>query len=185
MQESINPILNKVAQGRKRLARMTVLMSLASIPCAVFKKVVESTTNIDKDRQEEVWGGLGVLSQEDEHAVSYEEKGSAMVLLDQFTGAALNNGYISVDSETASLMAQVEPFNTTESLQSQRENKTGWHLESGDILALFLSNEQILWLENTGMKGQSIHSDFGAKYLLSKRDDLAYLDTFQEKPHLK
>lgn len=180
MKESINPIANSVANGRRRMARQMVLTAVASIPAMVFSKVIKETEH--GDRQAGVWGGLGVMSEEDEHAFDYVDKGFAMVLLDQFTGAALNKGLISVDGAEASFMAQIEPFIEDVDLFKQPENTAGWTPESGDIFCLLLSADFALWVENVGQQGQSIMGDFGVKYLLNKRDDLAYLATFENRP---
>lgn len=180
MKESINPIANSVANGRRRMARQMVLTAVASIPAFVFSKVIKDTEQ--GDRASDVWGGLGVMSEEDEHAFDYEKKGFAMVLLDQFTGAALNKGLISVDGADASFMAQIEPFNDDVDLHKQLENTAGWVPESGDIFCLMISEDFALWVENVGQQGQTLVSDFGVKYLLNKRDDLSYLAVFEKRP---
>lgn len=180
MKESINPIANSVLNGRRRMARQMVLTSTASIPAIVFSKVLIDT---DKgNRQDDVWSGLGVMTEEDEHAFDYEQKGLAMVLLDQFTGAAINKGLISVDGADASFMAQIEPFVEDVELFKQYENTANWTPESGDIFCLMLSSDFAVWVENVGSQGQTIVGDFGVKYLLNKRDDLAYLATFEQRP---
>lgn len=180
MKGSINKIANSVANGRRRLARQMVLTSVASIPALVFAKVVKEVEN--GNRQEDTWGGLGVMSEEDEHAFDYVDKGCAMVLLDQFTGSALNKGLISVDGAESSFMAQIEPFVEDMDLFKQYEDTAGWNPESGDALCLLLSEDFVLWVENVGQQGQTIMGDFGVKYLLNKRDDLAYLNLFDKIP---
>ena len=180
MKESINPIANRVAEGRRRLARQMGLTTVSSIPAMVFSKIIKETEH--GDRQNDVWGGLGVMSEEDEQAFDYEEKGFAMVLLDQFIGGALNKGLIAVDGAEASFLAQIEPFLDGEDLFKQKENLTGWTPESGDIFCLMVSEDFAVWVENVGQQGQTIMSDFGVKYLLNKRDDLAYLTTFEKRP---
>lgn len=181
MQESINPIASKVLDGRKRMIRRMVLTTASSIPALVYAKVILPTAD-GKDRLESSWGGLGVMSEEDEHDFDYEEKGFAMVLLDGFTGAALNKGLIGVDSAEASFMANIEPFKNEENVFSQHENLTGWYPQSGDVMCLLLSEDYALWVENVGQQGQTIVGDFGTKYLLNKRDDLAYLGLFENRP---
>ena len=52
------------------------------------------------------------------------------------------------------------------------------------MLCLLISKDYVVWVENVGQQGQSIHADFGVKYLLNKRDDLAYLAAFQERPKI-
>lgn len=181
MKGSINPIANSVVDGRKRLARQMVLTTISAIPAIVFsKRIIQSE---DGDRMD-AWGGLGVMSEEDEQAFDYDEKGFAMVLLDQFTGAALNKGLIAVDGADASFMAQIEPFDNETDLFKQYTNTTGWTPESGDVFCLMLSDDFSLWLENVGQQGQTIMGDFGVKYLLNKRDDLAYLGLFDKRPNV-
>jgi hypothetical protein len=177
---SINPIANSVLNGRRRMARQMVLTSIASIPALVFSKVLKDTALGDRHTQS--WGGLGLMSEEDEHAFDYEEKGCAMVLLDQFTGAALNKGLISVDSAEASFMAQIEPFIDDMDLFKQYTDETGWTPASGDVMCLMISEDFVLWLENVGQQGQTLVGDFGVKYLLNKRDDLSYLTLFDKRP---
>lgn len=181
MKGSINPIASRVVDGRKRMARQMVLTAIASIPAIVFSKRLIASE--EGDRQDS-WGGLGVMSEEDEQAFDYQEKGFAMVLLDQFTGAALNKGLISVDGADASFMAQIEPFDNDQNLFKQYENTTGWTPESGDVFCLLISENFAVWVENVGQQGQTIMGDFGVKYLLNKRDDLAYLDIFNKRPEL-
>lgn len=181
MKGSINPIANHVVDGRKRLARQMVLTTTAAIPAIVFsKRIIDSE---DGDRMD-AWAGLGVMSEEDEQAFDYDEKGFAMVLLDHFTGAALHKGLIAVDGADASFMAQIEPFDNEQDLFKQYTNTTGWYPESGDVLCLLISDEYALWVENVGQQGQTIIGDFGVKYLLNKRDDLAYLGLFDKRPEL-
>jgi len=181
---NINPIANRVAAGRKQLARKVVLNGLASIPAVVFYKTIDQVPGETADREELVWGGLGVLTDEDEQAIDYKEKGFAIVMLDQFTGTALNKGLIGVDSADAAFFAQIEPFDPDIELGQQLQNSTGWYPESGDVLCLLISKDYVVWVENVGQQGQSIHADFGVKYLLNKRDDLAYLAAFQERPKI-
>lgn len=182
MKGSINPIANKVLNGRRRMARQMVLTTVSSIPALVFSKKILDTN--EGNRLDDSWGGLGVMSEEDEQAFDYEEKGYAMVLLDQFVGAAINKGLIAVDGAEASFMAQIEFFDNNEDLFKQYENTTGLTPESGDVFCLLLSEDFALWVENVGQQGQSIVGDFGAKYLLNKRDDLAYLGLFGKRPDL-
>ena len=179
MKGSINPIANRVLDGRKRLARQMVLTTVSSIPALVYSKRLIDTE--EGDRQD-TWGGLGVMSEEDEQAFDYDEKGFAMVLLDQFTGAAINKGLIAVDGAEASFLAQIEPFDNEKDLFKQYENTTGWTPESGDVYCLLLREDFALWVENVGQQGQTLVGDFGTKYLLNKRDDLAYLGLFNKRP---
>lgn len=181
MQENINPIANRVLDGRKRMVRRMVLTTVSAIPALVYAKVVLPTSE-GADRTQEAWGGLGVMAEDDEHAIDYVEKGFAMILLDSFTGAALHKGLIAVDSADASFMASIEPFNPDKDIFKQLENETGWYPESGDVMCLLLSDQYALWLENVGQQGQTLVGDFGTKYLLNKRDDLAYLELFKKRP---
>lgn len=179
MKESINGIANLVLDGRRRMARIAVLTTVSAIPAIVFKKIlIQGQDDPDSD----AWGGLGVMSEEDEHAFDYKEKGFAMVLLDQFTGSALNKGLIAVDHGEPSFMAQIEPFNPELDLFKQYEDKTGWYPESGDAMCLLIRDDFALWVENVGQQGQTLVSDFGVKYLLNKRDDLSYLSAFETRP---
>lgn len=181
MQESINPIASKVLDGRKRMIRRMVLTTTAAIPALVYAKVIAPMPD-GADRTQASWGGLGVMAEDDEHDFDYVEKGFAMVLLDNFTGAALNKGLIGVDSAEASFMASIEPFKHDEDVFKQLENLTGWHPESGDVMCLLISENYALWVENVGQQGQTLVGDFGTKYLLNKRDDLAYLGLFEKRP---
>lgn len=180
MRESINPIANKVLDGRRRMARQMVLTTTSSIPAIVFQKKILDTAK--GNRLDDSWGGLGVMSEEDEQAFDYEDKGYAMVLLDQFVGASLSKSLLAVDGAESSFMGQIEPFDNEQDLFRQYENKTGWTPESGDVMCLLLSKDFALWVENVGQQGQTLVGDFGVKYLLNKRDDLAYLGLFNDRP---
>lgn len=181
MNGSINGIANLVLDGRRKMARITVLTTVSAIPAIVFRKVLLQGQN---DDDSDAWGGIGVMSDEDEHAFDYEQKGFAMVLLDQFTGAALNKGLIAVDYAEPSFMVQIEPFNPDIDLFKQYVDQTGWHPESGDAMCLLIRDDFALWVENVGQQGQTLVSDFAVKYLLNKRDDLSYLSTFDQRPEL-
>ncbi|MCK4108902.1 hypothetical protein [Acinetobacter radioresistens] len=181
MQESINPITSKVLNGRKRMIRRMVLTTTTAIPALVYAKVILNKIT-EGDGASAPWGGLGVMAEDDEHDFDYVEKGFAMVLLDQFTGAALNKGLMAVDSADPSFMANIEPFNHDEDIFKQYENTTGWYPQSGDVMCLLISSDYALWVENVGQQGQTLVADFGTKYLLNKRDDLAYLKLFEKRP---
>ncbi|WP_337081530.1 hypothetical protein [Acinetobacter pittii] len=180
MKGSINSIAQQVLDGRRRMARQMVLTTTSSIPALVYgKKVIDTDQG---KRLDDSWGGLGVMGEDDEQAVDYEEKGYAMVLLDSFTGAALNRGLIAVDGAEPSFLAYVEPFDNDLDLFKQYVNPVDWTLKSGDIMCLLLSEEFALWVENVGAQGQTLVGDFGVKYLLNKRDDLAYIGLFDKRP---
>lgn len=173
----INPIANRVADGRKRAARAAVLNSIASIPCMVFEKAIEPITD-GIARKTESWGGLGVLSESDEHAVSYSEKGFAMVLLDRFMGGSISNSGINNEYGDDTALAQIEPFDADLQGLARLQQIPDWRIENGDILALLINENLFLWYEMVSPSGQTMMANFGEKYMLNKRDDLAYMEPF-------
>ncbi|NUF43105.1 hypothetical protein [Acinetobacter pittii] len=180
MKASISSLAKQVLDGRRKVIRQMVLTTTSSIPALVYgKKVLETA---EGHRLDNSWGGLGVMGEDDEQAVDYEAKGCAMVLLDNFTGAALNKRSAAVDSAAPSFSAYVEPFNSELDLFKQLLNPVDWTFKSGDIMCLLLNEDSVLWVENVGSQGQTMVGDFGVKYLLNKRDDLAYLKLFDHLP---
>lgn len=174
----INPIANRVADGRKRAARTAVINGISSIPCFVLEKVIEPI-NDGIARHEESWGGLGVLSESDDHAFSYSEKGYAMLLFDRFTGSLISNSGINNEYAEETVLAQIEPFDPDLQGTARISQVPDWRIENGDILALLISDNFYLWYEMVSPSGQTMMANFGEKYTLNKRDDLAYIEPFK------
>jgi hypothetical protein len=173
-----NPILNRVADGRRLASRSIVMTQISSIPCVVWRKKVNPITD-GVEREDESWGGLGVLSESDEHAIEYEQLGLACLLLDRFTGGSVNSSRTLVDSGEESIIAQIEPYIDGLTGRELLVQLPEWVPKSGDMFGFLIGDDALIWLELVSIMGQSFMSDFGTKYLLNKRDNPISIEPFK------
>lgn len=169
----------RVADGRRFAARSIVITNLSSIECYVYRRNIVPI-NANEARQETIYAGAVVLSSQEEHATEYEDLGYAKLLFDHFSGGSLHNDMDDINSGDPIFYAQIEPFDLAY-IESQRDmirNVPDWQPKKGDIFALLISEDTIKWLECVGSQGQSIHSDYGNKYVLNLRDPLDHLEPF-------
>lgn len=172
--------LNQVANGRRLAARKIVMTTLASIPCQVWRKVIESADIVDPNPEASdlTWDAVR-LSDNDEPEYRYDVQGYAYLLLDKFTGANVLENYSMVDGADTVILAQVEPydFDLDDELE-QIQQIPDWQPKQGDLFALLLDPKLILWLELVDITGQTFMADFGKKYIFNKRDDLTHIEPF-------
>lgn len=175
-----NPILNRVAEGRRLAIRSIVMTHIANIPCVVWRKKVNPITD-GVDREDESWGGLGVLSEGDEHAIEYEQIGLARILLDRFPGGTVNSSATLVDSSDESIIASIEPY--IEGVEGRQlfMQLPDWEPKTGDMFGFLISDEALIWLELVSIMGQSFMTDFGTKYMLNKRDNPISIEPFKSE----
>lgn len=178
---SFSPILQKVADGRRMAARSIVLSHLGSIPCQVWRKKIIAASVSHADRHEEVFQGIAVLSDSDDHAFEFEQIGYAKLLLDGFTGTIISNNRSMVDNDSESYIGQIEPYEPDIEAYQRVISLPNWQVKSGDLFALLLSEYVILWLEVVSPLGQTLIADFGTKYILNKRDELAYIEPMKSE----
>lgn len=175
-----NPILNRVADGRRLATRSIVMTHIANITCVVWRKKVNPIT-AGVEREDESWGGLGVLSESDEHAIEYEQLGLACILLDRFPGGTVNSSATIVDSSEESIIAQIEPYIDGLTGREQLIQLPDWEPKSGDMFGFLISEEALIWLELVSIMGQTFMTDFGTKYLLNKRDNPISIEPFKSE----
>lgn len=169
---SVNPIVGRVANGRRLGARITVMGAMAAIPAQIWRRkdvpdqpVTQTTTGL-------TWESVQMSEQED-YNYAYAVVGRAMVLFDAtVAGNVFENGSL-IDVGTSATLAQIEPFD--EQYTSQRDralNIPDLQLMVNDVVALLFHEDFILWYEIVTTTGQSLVADVGQKYVLNKRDDI-------------
>lgn len=174
----MNPTLNRVADGRRLAARMVVMNTIATIPCYAFRKRVVQNAPATATSTGISWNMIA-LSEQDEPDYEYDELGHACLLLDHFTGGNVLENNSMVDGEDVAILAQIEPYdNDYESKRDQIINVPEWLPKEGDLFALLLDENLVVWLEVVTITGQGMMTDFGKKYVLNKRDDLAHKEPF-------
>lgn len=177
---TFSPILEQVANGRRMAARSIVLSHLGAIPCQVWRKRIVPASAI-QNRHDEVYGGIAVLSDSDDHAFEFDPIGYAKLLLDGFAGTIISSNRSMVDTDGESYIGQIEPYDPELELHLRVLTIPDWQVKNGDLFALLLSEHVILWLEVVSPLGQSIIADFGAKYILNKRDELTYIEPMKSE----
>lgn len=178
---TISPVVNQVANGRRLAARQLVMNTPATIPCQVWRKRLLVNDPATSTATGLSWSGVA-LSEQDDPEYEYDELGYACMLLDRFTGAAVLRNNSMVDGADVAIMAQIEPYD--ESIENGRQRVMQipeWLPKKGDLFALLIQPELILWLELVDIMGASLVSDFGKKYMLNKRDDLTSLEPFKSE----
>lgn len=185
MLKPINPIANRVAEGRRFASRSIVLTNLSRIECVVFRReVIPAEEN--QAREDTIWEGGLVLSDADEHATEYKKQGYAMLLMDKFSGGSIHSDGDDINSGEAIFYAQIEPFHYEdyESNSQMLRNTPEWKPKKGDIFAMVIAEGLIKWIEVMGVSGQSLHAQHGERYVLNIRDSLMHLEPFINQEQL-
>lgn len=179
MLKPINSVANRVAEGRRFASRSVVITNLSSIECLVFRRSVVPAVE-GESREDTIWEGGMMLSEQEEHATEYQEQGYAMLLLDKFSGGSIHSSGDDINSGEAMFYAQIEPFHYAdyESKANMLRNTPDWKPEKGDILAMVVNADLIKWVEVVGVTGQSLHAQHGERYVLNIRDNLMHLEPF-------
>lgn len=176
---TISPVVNQVASGRRLVARQLVMNGLGTIPCQVWRKRVVPNDPATLTATGLSWDSIS-LSEQDEPDYEYDELGYAYMLLDRFTGAAMHDNNSMVNGADTMIMAQIEPYDDAVTDKRQQIIQLPeWLPKIGDLFALLIQPELILWLELVDITGQSMVADFGKKYILNKRDDLFEKEPFK------
>lgn len=176
---NVSPIAAQVANGRRLAARSIVMNSIAKIPCQVWRKRVIQNDPATPTGTGISWNTVA-LSDADEPEIEYDELGYANLLLDRFTGANVYESNSGIDGGDAVVMAQIEPFdNTLDKPIDQLRQIPAWTPQKGDLFALLITADLVIWMELMEISGQSLVSDFGKKYLLNKRDELTHMEPFK------
>lgn len=180
MLKPINPISNRVAEGRKHASRAVVVSSLSSVSAFVFRREI-SPVKDGEGRYDTIYEGGLVLSDIDDHAVEYKEQGHAIVLFDHITGGSIHSDGDDTNIGEEVFYAQIEPIHFSDygKRAQMLKNVPDWKPIKGDIFALVVSQDIIKWVEVLGISGQSLHSHYGERYVLNVRDRLMHLDPFK------
>lgn len=169
---SVNPIISRIANGRRLGARITVIGALAAIPAQVWRRQVVPDQPVTQTTTGLTWESVQ-MSELDDYNYNYELVGRAMVLFDAtVAGNVFENGSL-IDTGDAAAIAQIEPYD--EQYTSQRDralNEPDLQLKIGDVIALLFHEDFLLWYEIVTTTGQSLVADVGQKYVLNKRDDI-------------
>lgn len=181
MLSPINPIVNRVTEGKRRAARAKVLTDLATLECMVFQKIIDQPN--DTDQRSDLYGDVEMLGSSDEQAFSYEEKGYAKLLLVKFVGGAIFKDESNIDGFEQSFYAQIEPIVPDLARREQLIQVPNWSMQSNDVLAVIFSAETIVYFEVVGIEGQALADDYGTKYRLNKRDDFNFIEPFTDYPY--
>lgn len=173
----INPIANLITQGRHIGARQIVLSSLSSLDCVVFTKVMDDIgISEQSERDTFIYGDeIEKLSDGDEQAFSYQPKGVAKLLLERYAGGVIHKDWSRADGSENSFYGQIEPYELGVDTKDGILNPPSWKIASNDLLAITFRGDVVMYFEVVGIEGQAFGGNYGVKYLLNKRDDLAYL----------
>lgn len=181
MLSPVNPIVNRVTEGKRRAARAIVLTSPSALDCMIFEKQIDQP-NTD-DQRNEIYGDVEILGSSDEQAFSYVEKGFAKYLPEKFTGGAITKDWSSIDGFEQSFYGQIEPIIPDLERRQQLIQMPTWQIKSNDVLAVIITADKIIYLEVVAQDGQSLTDDFGTKFRLNKRDDFNFIEPFTEYPY--
>lgn len=181
MLRPVNPIVNRVTEGKRRAARALVLSSPSALHCMVFQKQIDQPN--DDQQRHEMYGDVEILGSSDEQAFSYVEKGFAKYLPEKFTGGAISKDWASIDGFEQSFYGQIEPIFPDLERRQELIELPQWEIKSNDVLAVIITAEKIIYLEVVSPEGQSFVEDFGTKYRLNKRDDFNFIKPFTEYPY--
>lgn len=173
----INPITERMNQGRHIAARQIVLSSLSSLDCVVFARVIDDVAMPrQSDRDAFIYGDeVEKLSDGDEHAFDYQVKGVAKLLLERYTGGAIHKNWDNADGNENTFYGQIEAYELGKEFRENVLNLPNWKVASNDVLAITFRGDVVMYFEVVGIEGQSIGGNYGVKYRLNKRDELAYL----------
>lgn len=185
MLKPINPVANRIADGRRFASRSIVLSNLSAIACFVFRRqVVEAVPG--ESREETIWEGGMSLSDHEEHATEYVEQGYAMMLFDKFSGGSIHSDGDDINPGEAILYAQIEPFYYADyqNRGNMMRNVPDWKPKKGDVFAMLVADDLIKWVECVGVTGQSLHAQHGERYVLNVRDSLMHLEPFKNQEEI-
>lgn len=185
MLKPINPISNRVADGRRHASRSIVITNLSALSSFVYRrKVIEAVEG--ESRETTLHNGGISLSDFEEHAIEYVDQGFAIVLMDHFTGGSIHSDGEDINSGEAVFYAQIEPiyFDDYGKRIDMLKNVPDWKPKKGDVFALVVAEDLIKWVEVVGVSGQSMHAHHGERYILNIRDRLAHLDPFIQHEQL-
>lgn len=173
----MNPILHQVADGRRLASRLLIMDSLSAFEVTISRKVMINTPD-NENRDEVSWGGIGTLNEVDEHAFEYVKLGHGRLMMDSFTGGnMLDNGSM-VDGENATITAIIEPYDDELPEEERAINIPDFEPKEGDLIAMLIDPQLIVFLEVVSVLGGTLIGDFGKRYLLNKRDELTYREPF-------
>lgn len=181
MLNQVNPIVNRVTEGKRRAARATVLTSPSTLDCMVFEKQIDQPNN--DDQRKEMYGDVEMLGSSDEQAFSYVEKGFAKLLLEKFTGGTITKEWSSIDGFEQAFYGQIEPIIPELDRRQQLIQVPDWYFKGNEVLAVIITPEKIIYLEVIAPEGQAFVEDFGSKYRLNKRDDFNFVEPFISYPY--
>lgn len=174
----MHPMMNAVANGRRRAARTIVLNAPMAICAQVWRRVTEQQTTPKAQVDEQMGWDDVALSDGDEPDVQYEQIGYACLLFDRYTGGAVlenNTGTLGMD---AASLAQIEPFYEDATGYQRIDDVPDWTPQVGDVFGLLIDPRFVQWLELVDITGQTMMPDFGKHYVLNRRDDLTHLEPF-------
>lgn len=166
----MSPVVGMVANGRRLAARHLVMNAPGTIACQVWRKRVILNDPATSTQTGLSWDVVK-LSDQDEPEYDYDEVGHAYLLIDQFVGGAVFENNTMVDGGEAAVSAQIEPYlDSIENKRDQVMSIPDWLPKEGDVFALLIHENLILWMEVVTITGSSLVADFGKRYILNKRD---------------
>ncbi|GAA5003350.1 hypothetical protein GCM10023206_06980 [Acinetobacter puyangensis] len=176
----LNTAVNRVANGRRLVARRVVMNTLASVQAQIWRKnIIYDNADISEPLDPLSFEALAV-SQQDEPNYSYEYIGMAYILADKFNGGYVHKNFSMVNPDDVAIFAQIEPYDSSyEQISDQITKIPDFTLNEGDLLGLSVYQDFMVWFEIVSITGQTIMADFGTKFILNRRDDLQ-LDPIKE-----
>ena len=172
---SLNPAVNRVANGRRLAARRIVMNTLASVDSQVWRKRVVYNNPTDPNVPSDPLSfEANALSQMDEPNYEYDFIGMAFVLADKFNGGYISKNYTMNNPTDITIMAQIEAYDEGMCTLAEQINFIiDLELREGDLLGLMIYADFMIWFEIVAISGQTMMSDFGRKYVLNRRDELS------------
>lgn len=170
----LNEAVNRVANGRRLQARRIVMVTLASIPVQVWRKRVVYDNQQNQAEPASLLSFEALqLSKQDEPNYEYDYVGPAYMLMDKFNGGYIHKNNSMNNPADVAVLAQIELYD--DQLASKDEQIftiPDSILQEGDLIAMGVYADFMLWYEVVGMTGQALMADFGTKYILNRRDEL-------------
>ncbi|WP_428383744.1 hypothetical protein [Nevskia ramosa] len=172
-------MLNRVAVSVNFSVRQVVLRHPNSIDCAVYRKQVIRTEQIDGQDSEfagsPTLGGAGVLNSEDEAEFDYIERGDArMRMIGTYEPSDINDRG---DAELQATQGEAQIV----SLAAPEED--GFFIpEKNDIVIAFLGAGIAVAYEVVQPIGSISIQPYPVRFLLNPRDDLNYIEPFKSLP---
>lgn len=168
-------MLNKVPQHINRAARTVVLRHPNAWPAFVYRKAVTRTNTPSEEMGgAQTLGGMGVLSSEDEDEVTWSELGYAAVLVaEPYQGGRLSDRDDAIDATAAEFLVLIEPV-------AEPGSEGYFTVKQHDVTYILIGEGVKIAFEVIRIEGNVSIPPYTRRYVLNKRDDLSFVEAFQD-----